>query len=92
MDAGFLDMLHDAGDDDVLAVAQRIDVDLDRVGEIAVEQQRVLAEHRVDLAGLVVGVARLDVGRHQARQHAEQIVVEAALSSWMIAIARPPST
>ena len=64
---------------DGLAVAERVDVDLDRVGQIAVEQQRILAEHRVDLAGLVVGIARLDVGRHQARQHAEQIVVERGL-------------
>jgi hypothetical protein len=41
MDAGFLDMLHDAGDEGVLAVAQAIDVDLDRVGQIAVDQQRI---------------------------------------------------
>ena len=79
MDARLLDMLHDAGDEHVLAVAQRVDVDLDRVGEIAVEQQRVLAEHRVDLAGLVVGIARLDVGGHQARQHAEEVIVERGL-------------
>ena len=79
MNAGLLDMLHDAGDEHVLAVAQRIDVDLDGVGEIAVEQQRILAEHRIDLAGLVVGIARLDVGGHQARQRAEQIIVERGL-------------
>ena len=79
MDARLLDMLHDAGDEHALAVAQRVDVDLDRVGEIAVEQQRVLAEHGVDLAGLVVGIARLDVGGHQARQHAEQVIVERGL-------------
>ena len=40
MDAGLLDVLHDAGDEDVLAVGQAIDVDLDGVGEIAVDQQR----------------------------------------------------
>ena len=57
MDAGFLDMLHDAADEDVLAVAEAVDVDLDGVGQVAVEQQRVLAEQRVDLAGLVVRVA-----------------------------------
>ena len=33
MNAGFLDMLHDAGDIAVLAVGEAIDVDLDRVGE-----------------------------------------------------------
>ena len=79
MDAGFLDVLHDAGDVGVLAVGEAVDVDLDRVGEIAVEQQRVLAEHRVDLPGLVVRIARLDVLRHQFRQRAEQIVAELAL-------------
>jgi hypothetical protein len=29
VDAGFLDVLHDAGDEHVLAVAEAIDVDLD---------------------------------------------------------------
>ena len=79
MDAGLLDVLHDAGDEGVLAVGKAIDVDLGRVGEIAIEQQRVLAEHRVDLPGLVVRVARLDVVRHELGQRAEQIVAELAL-------------
>ena len=59
MDAGLLDVLHDAGDEHVLAVGERVDVDLDGVGEVAVDQQRVLAEQRVDLAGLVVRIATL---------------------------------
>ncbi len=42
VDAGLLDVLHDPGDVDLLAVAERVDVDLDRVLEEAVEQQRVL--------------------------------------------------
>ena len=42
MDAGLLDVLHDAGDRRVLAVGEAIDVDLDGVGEIAVDQQRPL--------------------------------------------------
>ena len=50
MDPGLLDVLHDPGDADVLAVAERVDVDLDRVLEEAVEQQRVL------LVGLHVGL------------------------------------
>ncbi len=78
MDAGLLDVLHDAGDEGVLAVGEAVDVDLGRVGEIAVEQQRVLAEHGVDLPGLVVRIARLDVVRHQLGQRAEQIVAELA--------------
>ena len=57
MDAGFLDVLHDAADEDVLAVAEAVDVDLDGAAQVAVEQQRVVGEDRVDLAGLVVGVA-----------------------------------
>ena len=40
MDAGFLDMLEDARDRDVGAVADRVDVDLDRVAQIAVDQHR----------------------------------------------------
>ena len=78
MDARLLDMLHDAGDEAVLAVAQAVHVDLDRIREVAVEQQRVLAQNRVDLAGLVVGIAGLDVGGDQARQGAEQVILELA--------------
>ena len=40
MNAGFLDVLHDAGDIGVLAVGKAIDVDFDGVGEIAVDQER----------------------------------------------------
>src|SRR5580693_10658137 len=40
MNAGFLDVLHDAGDIGVLAVGQAIDVDFDGVGEITVDQKR----------------------------------------------------
>ena len=76
MDAGLLDMLHDPADEDGLAVGERVDVDLDRVGEVAVEEQRVLAEQGVDLAGLVVRVARLDVAGNELGQRAEQIVAE----------------
>ncbi len=38
MDAGLLDVLHDGGDVGLLAVAQRVDVDLDRVLEEAVDE------------------------------------------------------
>ena len=37
VDAGLLDVLHDRADLDGLAVAERVDVDLDRVLEEAVE-------------------------------------------------------
>jgi hypothetical protein len=91
VDAGFLDVLHHPGDEHVLAIGEGVDVHLDGVREVAVEQQRALAEHHVDLAGLVVGVLRLDVGRHQGRQRAGEVGVEAR-SSRMISMARPPST
>ena len=42
MHPGLLDVLHDPGDLAALAVAERVDVDLDRVLEEPVEQQRVL--------------------------------------------------
>ena len=40
MNAGFLDVLHDAGDEGVLAVGETIDVDFGGIGQIAVDQQR----------------------------------------------------
>ena len=45
MDPGLLDMLQDPRDRDVLAVADRIDIDLDRVAQIAVDQHRRGARH-----------------------------------------------
>ena len=38
MDARLLDMLEDPGNRDILAVADRVDVDLDRVAQVAVDQ------------------------------------------------------
>ncbi len=42
MDAGLLDVLHDAADVDLGAVAQGVDVDLDRILEEAVDQHGML--------------------------------------------------
>ncbi len=42
MDAGLLDVLHDAGDERVVAVGEAVDVDLDGVGQVAVDEQRAL--------------------------------------------------
>jgi hypothetical protein len=50
VNAGLLDVLHDRGDLAGLAVAERVDVDLDRVLEEPVQQQRVL------LVGLYVAL------------------------------------
>src|SRR5262245_21879297 len=52
MDAGLLDMLHDADDHRVLAVGEAVDVDFDGVGEITVDQQRALGGHH-ELGGAV---------------------------------------
>src|SRR5690606_29886092 len=79
VNAGFLDVLHDSGDIDVVAVAQGVDIDLDGFRQIGVEQQRVLAEQRVDLAGLVVGVLLLDVFRNEAGNGVEQVGLQHAL-------------
>ena len=45
MHAGLLDVLHDAADVDVLAVADGVDVHLDREVEEAVEQHRAVVRH-----------------------------------------------
>ncbi len=78
MDTGFLDMLHDTGDKAVLAVTQAVDVHFNGFRQIGIEQKRVLAEQRVDLAGLVVRILGLDVFRHQLRHGVEQIVLQRA--------------
>ena len=61
MDACFLNMLHDPGDDHVSAVAQRVHVDFDCILEKVVDQDRALlgvlhrfshiAAHRVGIIG-----------------------------------------
>ena len=55
MNAGLLDVLHDAGDEGVLAVGEAVDVDFDGVGQIAVDQQRAL--RRDDQLGRPVEIA-----------------------------------
>jgi hypothetical protein len=47
--AGFLDVLHDAGDQHVLAVGERVHVDFGGVFEEAVDQHRPVLreEHRL---------------------------------------------
>ena len=46
MNAGFLDMFHDAGDVDIArAVAQRVDIDFHGVLQVAVDQHRAVARY-----------------------------------------------
>ena len=54
MDAGLLDMLHDAGDIDLVAVGDGIDIDLDRVLQIAVDQHRARARDADGAADVAV--------------------------------------
>ena len=49
MDAGFFYVLHDAGDEDSVAVCDRVDIDFNCVFQVPVEEQRILAEIRLDL-------------------------------------------
>ena len=80
MDAGLLDMLHDAGDVGVLAVGEAIDIDLDGVGEIAVDQQRPLVgDRKLRRPVEIGGEPRRGSGR-------------AGCASCTISMARPPST
>ena len=80
MDAGLLDVLHDAGDEGRPCRRERQSTSTSMASvEIGVEQQRVLAEQRVDLAGLVVRVFLLDVLRHQAGHGVEQVGLQHAL-------------
>ena len=80
MDAGLLDVLHDAGDERVLAVGEAVDVDLDGVGQIAVDQQRALVGNdELRRPVEIAGEPRRGSGR-------------AAAASCTISMARPPST
>src|SRR5690606_32002000 len=76
VNTGFFDVLHDAGNEDILAVAEAVDVDFRCAGQISVEQQRVVAEHRIDLAGLVVRVALENIRRHEAGQGVLYVALE----------------
>ena len=72
MDAALLDMLHDSADDALLAVAERVNVDLGRIGEEAVKEDRRLVGDDYGLlevaaqVGLVIddfhGAAAEDIG------------------------------
>ncbi len=56
VDAGLLDVLHDAADHDPLAVGHRVDVDLERVLQELVDEDRMLGGDDDRLAHVVVEV------------------------------------
>ena len=70
MDAGLLDVLHDAADEHARPVGHGIDVDLDRVVQELVDQDRMLGR---DLNGLVHELAEVlvvvDDPHRAAAQH-----------------------
>ena len=59
MDAGLLDMFHDAADIDILAIAQRVDIDLDGVAQEAVDQHRIVTGHNHRVAHIAFKVGQL---------------------------------
>jgi predicted NAD/FAD-binding protein len=66
MDAGLLDMLHHACHDDIVPVADRIHVDLDRIAQIAVDQHRAVADTRTAVAMYVsswAGLSTISIAR-----------------------------
>ena len=73
MDAGFLDVLHHAGDIDRFVVGDAIDIHLDRVVQVAVDQHRIVAGHAHRLAhvamqaGAVVDDLHRTAAQHVAR-------------------------
>src|SRR3546814_5293655 len=79
MHTGFLDVLHDAADHDILAVSKCIDVDLDGVVEEAVEQYRRVIRDLHGLAHVALEIVVIvddfhcPAAQHVARPHDQRI-------------------
>ena len=90
MDAGLLDVLHDRADHRPGAVANRVDVDLDRVLDEAVDQRAGLHRPRPQRR-LVVADAHLAAAEDIARAHEHRIADAARdLGGLAGARGRPP--
>ena len=59
MDAGFLDMFHDAGDKDFPAIAKRVHIHLYRIFQKAIYQNRVTARNHYRIAHIAFQIAHL---------------------------------
>ena len=59
MHAGLLDVLHDRADHDLLAIAHRVDVDLDRLIEKVIEQHRRRVRHDEGIAQIALEIVLL---------------------------------
>ena len=90
MDAGFLDVLHDAGDVSVLAVADTIDIDLDRPSEIAVSDRRPLLIDRYLTDAIEVDVDCLADGTDTYIAGIMEHIEEAGIHSGDSACSLPP--
>src|SRR3546814_9937240 len=79
MHTGFLDVLHDAADHDILAVSKCIDVDLGGVVEEAVEQYRRVIRDLHGLAHVALEIVVIvddfhcPAAQHVARPHDQRI-------------------
>ena len=79
MDAGLFDVFHDSADVDLVAVAERVDVDLDRVLQKPVDQHRVFGREfggagDVALQGVVVvDDFHAPAAQHVRRPHQHRI-------------------
>ena len=75
VDARLLDVLHDRGDVRLLAVAERVDVDLDRVLDEAVDEHRAreVGPERLDHLGAAVADAHRAAAEHVRRPHEHRV-------------------
>ena len=74
VDARLLDVLHDRGDVDVLAVAERVDVDLDRVLDEAVDEDRARdGGHRLPQLLVVVTDPHRPAAEHVRGPHEHRV-------------------
>ena len=72
--ARLLDVLHHGRDEDVLPVAERVDVDLDRVLDEAVDEHRAGdGGHRLAQLGVVVTDAHRPAAEHVRRPHEDRV-------------------
>ena len=78
MDARFFDVLHDTGNDDVGPVADRIDIDFDRVFEKFVDQDRLTLSNDKRFGNKLFELRRVvadfhrPTAKHKARPHEER--------------------
>ena len=66
MHACFLDMFHDAGHVHIVPVADRVDIDFNRVREVAVDEQRLVAGDQQSLGGKLAQVLVITRNLHRA--------------------------